>query len=195
MTFRESFKSRSSLTAPAVRDYLNAYPSELLAFRDYSQSLYDSGYLDYDSTLLLLLIRSAFAGFAQNEGFLAEPTEKKATVAIPATQSRSTTSWALFFCVLPALAYHGKATAADAGAADAIATVAEDAAATTISLSTEVTGDDPEIYNAVTSGSGTVIITGAESISYSPATNFYGTEYITYDVRSTDSSTGAVTVD
>ena len=105
------------------------------------------------------------------------------------TATRSTTSWALFFCVLPALAYHGKATAADAGAADAIATVAEDAAATTISLSTEVTGDDPEIYNAVTSSSGTVIITGAESISYSPATNFYGTEYITYDVRSTDSST------
>ena len=80
--FRESFRSRSSLTAAAVRDYLNAHPSELLAFRDYSQSLHDSGYLDYDSTLLL--IRSAFAGFAQNPGFLAEPTEKRVAVAVPA---------------------------------------------------------------------------------------------------------------
>ncbi len=111
------------------------------------------------------------------------------------TATRITTFWALFFCALPALAYHGNASAADAGAVDATATVAEDAAATTISLSTEVTGDDPEIYNAVTSGSGTVTITGAESISYAPAADFYGTEYITYDVRSTDSSTGAVTVD
>ena len=87
--FRESFRSRSSLTAAAVRDYLNAHPSELLAFRDYSQSLHDSGYLDYDSTLLL--IRSAFAGFAQNQGFLAEPIEKRAAVAVPATQSQTTT--------------------------------------------------------------------------------------------------------
>ena len=86
--FRESFRSRSSLTAAAVGDYLNAHPSELLAFRDYSQSLHDSGYLDYDSTLLL--IRSAFAGFAQNQGFLAEPIGKRATVAVPATQARTT---------------------------------------------------------------------------------------------------------
>lgn len=111
------------------------------------------------------------------------------------TVTLTKTFWALFFYTLPALAYHGDAAAADAGAVDATATVAEDAAATTISLSTEVTGDDPEIYNAVTSGSGTVTITGAESISYAPAANFYGTEYITYDVRSTDSSTGAITVD
>ena len=114
--------------------------------------------------------------------------------SVPAA-TRITTFWALLVCALPALAYHGDAAAADAGAVDATATVAEDAAATTISLSTEVTGDDPEIYNAVTSGSGTVTITGAESISYAPAANFYGTEYITYDVRSTDSSTGAITVD
>ena len=96
------------------------------------------------------------------------PATKKSAPTVTLTK----TFWALFFCTLPALAYHGDAAAADAGAADATAAVAEDAAATTISLSTEVTGDDPEIYNAVTSGSGTVTITGAESISYAPAAHF-----------------------
>lgn len=108
----------------------------------------------------------------------------------------SRTKFPILITALVMYLYGMQAHAVDAGAADKTGvTVAEDANATTIDLSSEVTGDDPEIYNAVASGSGVVTIASSNTLTYTPATDFYGTEYITYDVRSIDSSTEAITVD
>ncbi len=63
--FSKIFRSRNSLTPNAVSQYIQKYPSELLAFRNYSQQLHDSGYLSYSETLDL--VKSAFLGFAKNQ--------------------------------------------------------------------------------------------------------------------------------
>ena len=111
-------------------------------------------------------------------------------------QTSNLPAWIFMASSLVLIVLPQAARAEDAGAADkAGVTVLEDAAPTTISLSTEITGDAPTIYNVGTSSGGTALITGASSISYQPAENFYGTEYVTYDVRSTDASTGDISVD
>lgn len=111
-------------------------------------------------------------------------------------QNSNMPAWLLIPLCVVMTTWSNNAIAVDAGAADKTGvTVLEDAAPTTISLAAEITGDAPVIYNVGASGNGTVLITGASSISYQPAENFNGIEYVTYDVRSTDVSTGAVTVD
>ena len=59
--FRITFRSRSSLTPQAVERYIKDHPSELLAFRNYSQTLHNSGYLSYEDSVAL--VQSAFNGF------------------------------------------------------------------------------------------------------------------------------------
>lgn len=73
--FRKTFRSLTRLTPDAVSRYIKENPSELLAFRDYSQQLHDSGYLSYSETMTL--VRSAFEGFSQNESINAPETKTK----------------------------------------------------------------------------------------------------------------------
>ena len=110
------------------------------------------------------------------------------------TKTFSPRKLAWFLLIGPLALFPSSVLAVDAGASSATLSVAEDASTTPLDLSTEVTGDDPEIFSVGASGSGTVTITGDEEISYAPAANFYGTEYITYDVRSTATLDGAVSV-
>ena len=62
--FSQQFRSRASLTPEAIQNYIREHPSELLAFRAYSQRLHDSGYLSYEESMNL--VRSAFIGFSEN---------------------------------------------------------------------------------------------------------------------------------
>jgi len=111
-------------------------------------------------------------------------------------QKSNLAAWIFLAFSFALIARPQDARAVDAGAADKNGvTVLEDSAPTTIYLTDEITGDEPTIFSVGTSGDGTALITGASSISYQPAENFYGDEIVTYDVRSTDASTGDISVD
>lgn len=62
--FRNQFRSRASLTSSAIRQYFKDHPSELLAFRTYSQTLHNRGFLSYNETVAL--VKSALIGFSEN---------------------------------------------------------------------------------------------------------------------------------
>lgn len=66
-SFREQFQTRASLRPQSIQKYFRENPSELLAFRDYSQTLHNSGYLSHSESVAL--VRSAFLGFSENSKF------------------------------------------------------------------------------------------------------------------------------
>lgn len=96
--FSQQFRSRVSLTPTAIRDYFRAHPAEVLAFRKYSQTLHDSGYLSYEEAILL--VRSALIGFSEHQVFI-EPkpigpnTERVASKQTEITTSQSASEIAL----------------------------------------------------------------------------------------------------
>lgn len=90
--FSQEFRSRASLTPEAIQNYIREHPSELLAFRAYSQRLHDTGYLSYEESMNL--VRSAFIGFSENTGFTAlqptvTPFDDKAKPIVTTSQSAS----------------------------------------------------------------------------------------------------------
>ena len=80
---------------------------------------------------------------------------------------------------------------ATATAENAFVSASEDSPAT-IGLSSAIGGVSPQITAALSSGSGTVSITSSDTILYTPGSNFFGVEYIEFEVTDTDDSTTAI---
>ena len=88
--FRNQFRSRASLTSSAIRQYFKDHPSELLAFRTYSQTLHNSGFLSYNETVAL--VKSVVIGFSENTGSVPSKPGGSVQILNDLPQTKVTTS-------------------------------------------------------------------------------------------------------
>lgn len=88
--FHNQFRSRASLTSSAIRQYFKDHPSELLAFRTYSQTLHNRGFLSYNETVAL--VKSALIGFSENTASVPSKPEDPVQISSDLTRAAVTTS-------------------------------------------------------------------------------------------------------